>query len=607
VPSISSYRVLVVDDEKEMCEQAAEQIREIRGAVEIHVDPSYTVKNAVDRVKSCVYDLVVLDLYRGTELAGHEFYRRLSELDCSTEIILMTRYDLDASVQALMKLLATRGGPRLVAFFDKNQQRDTNVREEVRKRYDAFVAADLSIEGIELAGRLIDRRRKRYLRPGVFPLRGDVDELCVEVDRLLRELYVEVPRDADRSVSVDVTLSPIERRGLSAAVVVNATVNIGLRGVKSTSSGHKTVLKIGPKPDILEEASRYREFVKYGVELDQRVELLAVAGRDSLGGLVYSFAGGLHRSALVALDEMLSTDILKSRVEPSQYVLGKLFLSRHWYSVEAGDVDEGHYFDKNYRTDLVRSAEAAERELLELPRQADGAVSVRYVNRRGSEDGHFEVDIRGGSVLTLPDKTVLGMGALRVSVPACLVHGDMHAGNVMLEVRGGASGATEAIEALYAGAELDEIIKRVCLIDFRNAGPGPRCVDAVSLESAIRLADGEAVCRSLAGTVESLLDEHEMIGALAVVGGREPQELDLYRSVFLDEGPTPTDAWCLTAERVLRGLKDCFPTLTLSEYLATSIRYTIRQLGFEMRPVSRVRVLCWLSAQYALLRDSSRR
>jgi Ser/Thr protein kinase RdoA (MazF antagonist) len=35
--------------------------------------------------------------------------------------------------------------------------------------------------------------------------------------------------------------------------------------------------------------------------------------------------------------------------------------------------------------------------------------------------------------------------------------------------------------------------RRVCLIDFGNAGRGPRLLDFVSLEASVRLADAEAI------------------------------------------------------------------------------------------------------------------
>jgi aminoglycoside phosphotransferase (APT) family kinase protein len=183
------------------------------------------------------------------------------------------------------------------------------------------------------------------------------------------------------------------------------------------------------------------------------------------------------------------------------------------------------------------------------------------------------------------------------AAPSCLVHGDMHAGNVMLEVsaREGEPGSL---------AERVHDLDRVSLIDFRNAGPGPRSMDAVALESSIRLADSEARCRSSSVSGEKGLSDGERYKFAEEMASRVTEELELYRSAFGDVGNTEAFVgWRLAAAQVLKGLRQCFPELELEEYLCTSIRYTLRQLGFEMDPVARVRILSWLAAQYALLRE----
>jgi CheY-like chemotaxis protein len=590
VVAVNAFRVLVVDDEPEMCAEAERQIMEIQGPVGIDVDHAYTPSRAIERVKARFYDLILLDLYRQKELAGYEVFRRLSEIGCSADVLLMTRFNLDPSVKALMKVLASNGGPRLVGFFDKREQGETNVREEVRKRYDRHLLCALETENLGLASRILDRRRKRYQRPGVFPLRQDPAELEVEVERLLRALYVEIPSAGSRSLDVSVCLEPMERRGLSAAVVVGATVIIGLRGEGEVHEGHRTVLKIGPRGDIFEEASRFREFVRYGVELDQRVELLALAGRDSLGALVYSFAGGVFRKTLLPLDELLMLDLESGDSALSREVLGRLFKSRHWYSVRASDVGVSQYFKANYRTELLRSCETAEREMAMLPEVLGNGISVSWVDRVRKDEPHFVLSFPNRQTLVLPDSSVLGLGNMHRPAPACLVHGDMHAGNVMIELS----------RSPYEGAEAATRLDRVCLIDFRNSGPGPRSVDAVALESSVRLADSEASCRALGGVGESFLSADARFEVALHMSERFHEEMALYDAIFAGESSTLFEGWQNVAAEILRGLRECFPELTLTEYLSTSIRYTLRQLGYDMEPVARVRLLSWLAAQYAL-------
>jgi CheY-like chemotaxis protein len=588
-----AYRVLVVDDEPMMCEVAQKQISEIAGPTAIYVDKAYTPRVAISKVKETFWDLIVLDLYKEGVLAGYEVYRKLNELGCSAEVIFMTRFDIDSSVDTLLKGLSTEGSARLVGFLDKRESKFGTIKTEVEKRFDKFTRAALAVDNIELASRIISRRRKRYQT--LFPLREDPSEIEAEIERLLRELYVEVPSEPGLSADVSVALEPIERRGLSPAVVVNCIVKIGLPGSDQIHEGHKTVLKIGPKLDIREEASRFREFVRYGVELDQRVELLGVAERDSLGGLVYSFAGGLHHKSLMALDDVLIIDIGSHNESLSRKVFQGLFKSRHWYSVMTNDVSVNQYFEVSYKNSLMKSFAQLEEALRGLATEFNGQVQFEKVPPKAGKESYFSVKILDADPLAIPNSSVLGLGAIYGSVPGRLVHGDMHAGNVMLEVS----------EDNDAPADKRVRLDRACLIDFRSAGPGPRTIDAVALESSVRLADSEVQCRRVSPTGEVDLSTSERLAIAEEMVGRLADEAKLYRFIFYGDGDLAAHGWQTEAAEILIGLKSCFKDLTLAEYLSTSIRYAVRQLGFDLLPVARVRLLVWLAAQYSLLQEIS--
>jgi CheY-like chemotaxis protein len=601
MPDVGAYRVLVVDDDRELCEAARRQITSIAGPTKIYVDEAFTSRVASNKVRSCYYDLVLLDLYKERVLAGYEVYRKLNELGCSCDVIFMTRFNLDPSVKTLLQALASGGSTRLVGFIDKRQQAQQSIHSEVAKLYTKFAAAHLNISNLDLASRIISRRRSRYERQGSFPLRQSLPEIDAEVERLLRQLYVEVPPSLTRATEVSVAIEPMDRRGLSAAVVVNAMVEIGFAGTSDVHGGHKTVLKIGPKLDILEEASRFREFVRYGVELDQRVELLGVAAKDSLGALVYSFAGGVYRRNLASLDDVLVSDLRSNRLDLSRAVLEDLFKSRHWYSVRTSDVDVDRYFVENYRNDLMLSCSQGEDALMGLASELGDRTRIEKVEAQRGAEAHFAVSVGAAGTLIIPNSSVLGLGTMYGPLAGCLVHGDMHAGNVMLEISQPEPIAQAPGEVPAAGR-----LDRACLIDFRNAGPGPRSIDAVALESSVRLADGEAVCRSIDLLGESGLSASSRFRVAQQMAGRVQEEIALYRSVFGESNERPLDGWQSLAAEILLGLRSCFPDVTLREYLGTSIRYTLRQLGFEMEPIARVRLLSWLAAQYSLLMDLPR-
>jgi hypothetical protein len=337
----------------------------------------------------------------------------------------------------------------------------------------------------------------------------------------------------------------------------------------------------------LEEAARYSEYVRYGVELAERVELLAVAGADALGGLVYSFAGGLYKHDLLPLDEVLVDDIGSSDQRLSTAVLTSLFGSQNWYSIKADHEDVGDYFDRNYKTDLPRSMNEGTRQLLQLGKNhVDTGPWVEKIEEATSSC--VEVTTSSGIRVTIPDASVLGWGTLLSNAPSCLVHGDMHGGNVLLEC---SDRKTKSRMPQYY---------RSCLIDFRNAGPGPRCIDAVCLESTIRLAEAESA---------NARAEDESSGEPAsklfseMVDRFEPEK-DLYRAVFLGQGSVPDAPWAKLAATVLVGLRESFDDdVSLQEYLAVSVRYTIRSLGFPISSFARYRFAAWLGAQYELARN----
>lgn len=593
VVDTSMYRVLVFDDEPSMREAARREIAAIADPAGIHVDEAHSPREAIGKVRSSYFDLILLDLYKEGVLAGYEIYRALNELGCSADVIFMTRFDLDPSVQVLLRAVAGGGTARPVGFIDKRSQGRELIRTEVAKRYVKFAATQLTISNLSLVSKIINKRRRSYERPEHFPLRASLSEIDAEVERLLRRLYVELPPSLARATEVSVSLEPIGQRGLNAAVIVTAIVEIAFPGVDNVHRGQKTILKIGPRSDILAEASRFSEFVRYGVELNQRVELLGVATGDSLGALVYGFAGGAYRRVLTSLDDVLITDLEASSLTLSRSVIRGLFSSRNWYAVNTGDIEVSRYFSENLRNDLRLSSSQGEEELLGLVGAFGDGFRVERVQPRGRET-HFAVSAGESDTLIIPDSSVLGLGTMYGSAPACLVYGDLDAGNVVLEL----SGQLPAIEA--AGPRLD----RACLIDFRNAGPGPRTIDAVALEASVRLADAEAACRVGGRLNESGVSDAARLEAARQMAGRVNAEIQLYRTVFEGESfELSVDGWQGLAMEILVGLRDCFPDVTLQEYLATSIRYTIRQLGLELEPVARVRILSWLAAQYALLME----
>jgi CheY-like chemotaxis protein len=579
---VEAYRILILDDERSIHEKIRHALSD-HGS-HLHIDCVTDADAASELLSRSLYDLAILDIYgKDDAQIGTEVFRRIDADGLATPVLLMTMYDLKEDARRLLQLTGSPSSWRLAGFLDKQLHFEGALKEEVSRRLEHFRKAEAAVTGLPGLALQIKKKRFRYRSSaGNIFLRSDRDEIAVEVDRLIRMLYVELPGRAERKSHVSIELEAMDRRGLSAAVVALATIEVtfadlGVRG------GHKTVLKIGPKDEIYEEAARYSEYVRYGVELAERVELLAVAGADALGGLVYSFAGGLYKHDLLPLDEVLVDDMRSGQLSLSSSVITSLFGNQNWYSVKTDREDVGDYFVRNYKTDLPRSISSGTKELLDLGRNhLDTGPWVEKIEE--AKRSRLEVTTSSGTNLSIPDATVLGWGKLLSNAPSCLVHGDMHGGNVLLECSASSGSGTRQYY-------------RSCLIDFRNAGPGPRCIDAVCLESTIRLAEAEladARSQSGPGKEADATIANEMVDRFGA-------EKALYRAIFLEQGSVPKAEWAQLAATVLVGLQKSFDNdVSLQEYLAVSMRYTIRSLGFPISRFARYRFAAWLGAQYEL-------
>lgn len=584
------FRILVVDDERAIHTVVGDALESYSSQVQI--DWASDADEATSLMSESLYDLALLDLLGKDELQiGTEVYRRIDAQNLSTRVLFMTKYNLKEDARRLLELTGSPSSWRLIGFLDKQTQFDGAVKDQVGHRIEAFRKTEASIDGLDSVVQQIKRKRGRYKSDdGVVSLRANRSEIAAEVDRLIRKLYVELPGRGDRKSRVSVTLEAMDRRGLSSAVVANAKVTVRFADIDHAVGGQTTALKIGPKAEIFEEAARFSEYVRFGVKLKQRVELLGVAGADALGGLVYSFAGGQYGNELLPLDQVLLYDLNSGDLSSSTSVLESLFATTDWYSVGADPEDVSDYFRRNYSTNLPRSSGAGDKYLLDLGRaHHETGPWVERIDE--AKPSYLKVTTSTGSNIVIPDASVLGWGQLLYRAPACLVHGDMHGGNVLLEA---------SIERKGLGSPSVTEHLRTCLIDFRNSGPGPRCIDAVCLESTIRLADAESAI--IAGAVPGSRGSSASLPTAIAnqMLDRFEDEKALYQAIFLGHGTVPNTSWAKLCETVLLGVIRVFDGVSLREYLATSVRYTIRSLGFPLNEVARYRMVAWLGAQYQL-------
>jgi hypothetical protein len=166
----------------------------------------------------------------------------------------------------------------------------------------------------------------------------------------------------------------------------------------------------------------------------------------------------------------------------------------------------------------------------------------------------------------------------------------MHGGNVLIEL---SSSPTAA----------DAEVRRVCLIDHRNSGPGPRCIDAAALEWSIRIADAEAIEREHGVDGQREVTGPAMVKAIRVACARTATERKLHDHLWKGKRPPTGQDWVALSAHVTHRLQEAFREAPASseEYTQTMVYYAVRQAGRSLRPVVRARLCAWLSAQYAAL------
>ena len=585
-----ALRLLVVDNERQPHDLVENRIDAAGLTNEIVVYHAYDGQEARRVFDEHYLDYILLDLYFADKtLGGTEVLQDLARNASAAEVIVMTKGIADRDIDRVMQA-SSRLPNRPVVNYLKKSELFSVLPGLLSDLHVKFRARAVKLLGLDEAVSLIEHRRDRYPRnPRGGPrLRSDPTEICVEVERICRELFGRTST-SNRTTTVSVGLERLDRRGLSAAVTIKPVVRLSINGITSQSAkGYECVLKLGPVADIKEEVARYEEYVRYGVQLEQRVELLSSDFREAIGGVVYSFAGGVYGQELVTLDELLRRPSPGSALE----VVNDLFDSVYWYSLEAASEPISNYMNKTFKVGLEPALLQNERSLINLAQKHHELLRVDRV-----EDRELRIHVAGGPNLTIPGPRFLGEGWSLESFPCCLVHGDMHGGNVMAEL---------SPLPLPGGEEEAVTIERVCLIDYRNAGPGPRCIDAAALEASVRIADAEEI----AGLQEDSTRARDLSGdaladAMATAARRLDNERQLYHHLWGRRGSIAPAPWSTVSGAIVNRLRTTFSDdirtteVGSLEYLQTVILYAIRQLSYAADPITRIRICAWLAANYA--------
>lgn len=560
---ISPLRVLLLDDEPLIHENARKRIIQRHCADEVIMYDALTNTEAASIYRDHFIDLAIIDILDANgSRGGLELLRYLHTLRASCGVTFITHVDHEVRIDSLVRVMLLAREPKVVEFIDKRDDPDY-VWSAIRPHLERRQRMPIQIRNEGLATQMIASRRKRgYAEAGLLPLRNSPEEIAVEVERVTEDLFDTSVWRTSGVTRVDIAFAELPRAGLSAAATLQAHLSIQMSDLVSAAPPYTGVVKIGPRNEIMSEVARFNAFVRFGVPFEERVELQAWSERDSLAAILYSLAGGTT-GPLTSLD-----DLIREGSPHAVTVIGRLYSTTVWYGVDAGVESPLTYFLREYRVDFVEASRNADVALRALAKKKNFKL-------REGERGGIELTPNGGSRLTLPGSDFTGRAAFSSTYPWCLVHGDMHGGNVMVESSQGGG----------------EHIGRVSLIDFRYAGPGPRCIDAAALSCSIRVADAESLASAESVDGDSLF---------RLVSRRIVDERKLLEECWGEQtgAVSEEDVWLAQAVAVVRGLHTAFrrDPPSVAEFAQTCALYCLRYLRYNVESHVRLRILAWLSA-----------
>ena len=354
-------------------------------------------------------------------------------------------------------------------------------------------------------------------------------------------------------------------------------MRFGRDRARRTVEGIPVVLKVASRESTTSEVERYNRFVKYGVPLLHRVEMLGHAVDQALGAVCYSFAGRVLGESLESLDQQLC---VPEKAEHVRAVMDSLFgaPARSWYAVTGPPVPVNQYIQRTYAVKFASCHDQLDDAGKAIAKRLGSEVSYSPPGER--EDGELTA---GKAKLRLPRRTIWGEGIFLKALPTCLVHGDMHGGNVMVEMD-------------------KQKLSRVCLIDYGNAGPGPRMTDFVALEASTRLRDVQSIVAGLGAERERDLDDAGYRRAVMQAAGRVEDERRILAAAWdgASEQP-PGTPWSLTLMQLSLLAHANFRDLDESEYIAMALPCAFRHIGFHVSQLARIRFAAWISAVYERL------
>ena len=539
------FRVLLVDDQRAYYDQVAYLMDEVCGLEIVH---ARSQDDAIDAIEADFFHLAIVDVsLRGqarTDKDGLFVLERLADVRPTCERVLYTTsVGGDDRRQALQAVAPAHGGRRQLANGYLNKaDADLRSNELILERALAWLNHPVTVKN---ADRVLTQLLAKDVRGAIelSPKRKGLRPTEHELDFVLSALFGQGLVDPDRHVDM---VSEVELHGMSEGWSRSVTVWCEPRST-SARTGPRCVIKIGPRSDTEQEVTRYRAYVRYGLRLRHRVELLDWCLGDTIGAVCYSHLDAVSSEQMDLQRHITQEDSIGFTSLEQLFQSGR----KHWLADVSEERDMAAFFKKEYAR----------------PMQEGLFAVTDFVGRDGelSLEGSGAMARAGGATLDLPTLVTLGCPELTGRYKACVVHGDLHGGNI-LTTDGG----------------------QPVIIDYRNMTRGPRLLDFASLEVSLRMS--RVVCdKSVANLVNEDL----------------PAEISAWREDWSDEPAEDVDApyWRRFSGTVRRLARQNFPDATESEYAATCLLRTLRVfMARAPEDFHRRRLLIWLSVLTSVLR-----
>ncbi len=540
---MESFSVLLVDDDHAQLE-AVEVLEDEHPGLRVFYAAS--LNEALNVIEHHYLQLAIVDVsLRGEAEAdtdGVVVLKNLRAIRPSCERILLTTIQSEDRRAAIGTLAPARGEPALAQGLVDKLDDNLRARDLIGERARRWLHAPVRVGNL---GEVSQRLAERGVVGGqISPQRDRLRVTEAEVDYVLGRLFGQGDIDPDRAVDlVDEVDMHLISEGWSRSVVAWCQP----RASKSGRTGPRCVVKIGPVADAQQEVQRYRSYIRYGVSFRYRVELLDHVFGDTVGAVCYSYGSGQSGATetleqLLDLEEQEGIRCLERLYDPKEkYLLADV----------TRDNDLVLFFRREYGRDI--------HQLLRAVRQfVDRTESI-------SPTGDGRAVTWLGHSLAIPKPEEFGAGRYTGPYSACVVHGDLHGGNVLIDDQA-----------------------QPVLIDYRNMTRGPRLLDFASLEASVRMLP------SVVGrTASDLLGDVALENALwSATWSNGPRSFEPY--------------WARVSLRLRELMLENFPDCGEWEFAATCLLRALRVFAAAaVEDRHRVRLLIWISVLVARLRDIS--